>query len=421
MTTIAGTGPILVAAGERALESTLRSAGCLAGYLSRRVHVVSVLHASPVLQWSGAPHGFDDRSELDRAKALGGVIEHTLDKIFGARPDWTVDVLRGDPARTLTGAARGEGASLIVMGIGRTRPLDRLFGSESTLATIRLSDCPVLVLAGELHAPPSTVVVGTDFSATSANAVRHALPLLSRRATLIFAHVWQPMNVDTVRESDETYRRQLPARFCRFIATLDLPSSITVRQEILEGYAAERVLDLAEAVRADLVVVGRHGRAALERLLIGSVATRVVRGTTRSVLVAPEQVMVPPTVAPGASDDASAVTDHAEWAPLLAAFTSRNTGRHSLLAVSGSSDGTSAEERGYRLVRVSYDPSDPVIELVLGEPHGMRHIRRIVTDVVALTFVSNGEGRDRVLRITHRTGETVIGFVPEHDLMELPV
>ena len=285
-------GPILVAAAERELESTLRSAGCLAGYLARRVHVVSVLHASPVLQWGAAPPAFDDHSDADTAKALGRLIEHTLEKIFGATPDWTVDVLRGDPARTLATVARAEGASLVLMGVGCHRPIDRLLGAETTLATIRQADCPVLVLANELHGPPSTVVVGTDFSPTSANAVRHAIPLLSRGAILIFAHVCQPLNVHTVFESDR-YRRLLPARFCRYIATLELPSSITVRQEILEGHAAERLLDLAEVVRADLVVVGRHGRAALERLLVGRDATRVLRATTRSVLVVPEQAIAP--------------------------------------------------------------------------------------------------------------------------------
>jgi nucleotide-binding universal stress UspA family protein len=57
---------------------------------------------------------------------------------------------------------------------------------------------------------------------------------------------------------------------------------IKVRPEVLVGEAAQVILDLAR--RADSIVMATMGRTGLERLLIGSVAERVVRHSPIPVL-----------------------------------------------------------------------------------------------------------------------------------------
>jgi nucleotide-binding universal stress UspA family protein len=49
----------------------------------------------------------------------------------------------------------------------------------------------------------------------------------------------------------------------------------------------EQILDLARATGADLIVVGTHGARGVERMLLGSVADKVIRGATQPVLVVP--------------------------------------------------------------------------------------------------------------------------------------
>ena len=61
---------------------------------------------------------------------------------------------------------------------------------------------------------------------------------------------------------------------------------ITIR--ILHGDPAERISEYAEHVNCDLIVVGSHRRGPLGRLLKGSVASRVVASSRRSVLVIKE-------------------------------------------------------------------------------------------------------------------------------------
>ncbi len=53
---------------------------------------------------------------------------------------------------------------------------------------------------------------------------------------------------------------------------------------LLEGVAHEQIVRAARARRADLIVVGTHGRSGLARFFLGSVAGRVVATATCPVL-----------------------------------------------------------------------------------------------------------------------------------------
>ncbi|NMM10878.1 MAG: universal stress protein [Polaromonas sp.] len=64
---------------------------------------------------------------------------------------------------------------------------------------------------------------------------------------------------------------------------------IAVTGSIVEGHAIYRgILETAEAVKADLVVMGSHGRHGLERLVLGSVTAQVLSHAHFSVLVVRE-------------------------------------------------------------------------------------------------------------------------------------
>src|SRR5665647_871070 len=64
---------------------------------------------------------------------------------------------------------------------------------------------------------------------------------------------------------------------------------ISVTASIVEGHAVFRgILETAESVGADLVVMGSHGRHGLEKLVLGSVTAQVLSHTRLSVLVVRE-------------------------------------------------------------------------------------------------------------------------------------
>jgi len=58
---------------------------------------------------------------------------------------------------------------------------------------------------------------------------------------------------------------------------------------VLDGHPAEELDIYAGSQDIDLVVIGTHGRKGLDRLLIGSVADKVVRGSKVPVLVVRSQ------------------------------------------------------------------------------------------------------------------------------------
>jgi nucleotide-binding universal stress UspA family protein len=92
-------------------------------------------------------------------------------------------------SRTLAEEARRRAASLLVMGIGRHNPLDRLFGAETTLATLRESAVPVLAVGMNFPAAPKHAVVGMDFSAASIHATRLAMRLVGDDGRITLVHV----------------------------------------------------------------------------------------------------------------------------------------------------------------------------------------------------------------------------------------
>lgn len=56
-----------------------------------------------------------------------------------------------------------------------------------------------------------------------------------------------------------------------------------------DGKPFEEILRVADEWEADLIVLGTHGRTGLSHVLMGSVAEKVIRHTTKPVLIIPER------------------------------------------------------------------------------------------------------------------------------------
>ena len=126
---IAG-GPVLVACdGTAVSHEALFNAGRLAASAFGGVlEVIGVCEPVP-----GVAAGMDVLpvpAELDEARRATMLddLRRAVRISAAGDPSWPIAVLTGSPARVLAGEAERRGASLIVMGIGRHNPLDRLFG-----------------------------------------------------------------------------------------------------------------------------------------------------------------------------------------------------------------------------------------------------------------------------------------------------
>ena len=59
---------------------------------------------------------------------------------------------------------------------------------------------------------------------------------------------------------------------------------IETEGRVVTGYAAEEIVNVAEDVHADLIVLGTHGRLGLDKFLFGSVAEKVIKTSPVPVL-----------------------------------------------------------------------------------------------------------------------------------------
>lgn len=151
------------------------------------------------------------------------------------------------------------------------------------------------------------ILVATDFSDSADEALRQAARLAERDgAKLALCHAMpelQPVDMlfpqrttITSMEAADLERRAAEALVERATAVIGRAADgLSTFVERGTDYAA--VVERAEAWRADLVVVGSHGRTGLKRALLGSVAERVVRYAQGPVLVARPGALTGPVVA----------------------------------------------------------------------------------------------------------------------------
>jgi nucleotide-binding universal stress UspA family protein len=83
------------------------------------------------------------------------------------------------------------------------------------------------------------------------------------------------------REEAEQARRELD----RWVADAEARAPGRVRGALLSGGPADEIIKFLRNGRFDLVAMGTHGRKGLKRLVLGSVAERVVREAPCTVLV----------------------------------------------------------------------------------------------------------------------------------------
>lgn len=134
------------------------------------------------------------------------------------------------------------------------------------------------------------VLVPHDFSAPSRHALKVAIDLAAEHAGRVHVvHAVAPYYLAPeappapgVFLEPEAFLPAAKKMLAKDVAKVLGRRRITVRQDVVIGEAAQVILD--QARKADTIVMATMGRTGLGRLLIGSVAERVVRHATVPVL-----------------------------------------------------------------------------------------------------------------------------------------
>lgn len=288
---------ILVAThGGPAVDAALRLAGEIAARQNDLVHVLTVLEPLPVFDAGFSPaivpyDSFDRR----RGEELLQRVKDQAASVFGSDEEWPIEMAVGSPSVEITRASRAEDVALVVMGIGRHAPQDRLFGGETALKVSRHSPVPVLAVAPGRDRLPRKALVASDFSRSSLEAARGALRMLEAPASLTLAHVRPELDIPPVayEEWQSSYARSVEESFTTLRARVAAPKGVNVHSITLSGDPAEQLLDYAARDHSDLIACGSHGHGFIERMLVGSVATKLLRSSPCTVLLVPAVIEAP--------------------------------------------------------------------------------------------------------------------------------
>jgi nucleotide-binding universal stress UspA family protein len=143
------------------------------------------------------------------------------------------------------------------------------------------------------------ILIPLDGSALAESAIAKATEVAGNESTLMLlraaeAHTLPGVDpteaqVEVVREAEE---------YLAGIATRLKEQGIEhVETSVWYGPAASAIVEAARLRKADLIVMSTHGRSGLGRLILGSVAESVLRGTTTPILLL--RVPGAPVEAPG--------------------------------------------------------------------------------------------------------------------------
>lgn len=144
--------------------------------------------------------------------------------------------------------------------------------------------------------PIRRILFATDFSDASGPAARRAVSLAKDSgAELLVVHVYEPpvrpaVDAFLVPRVYDEFEAEIRSRADQGLAPIVARAAgagVAARPLVLRGVADEAIARAAKDEAADLVVVGTHGRGGVARLLLGSVAARVVSSAPCPVLTVP--------------------------------------------------------------------------------------------------------------------------------------
>lgn len=260
------------------------------------VHVVAPIVTGAAQGWPGVPIPAD-YAQLQEEQAAQA-IEQAHSAAVAAAPSHS-DLISSEVLHEPTVPALVElskHAELLVVGCRGHGGLTQILLGSISAGVAHYAHCPVAVIHHDEPAttpsPDAPVVVGIDGSPTSELAAEIAFDEASRRGVgLVAVHAWSDMNSVGIarvgwapiewRNIKVQEEELLAERLCGWA---DRYPDVVVNKDVVCDQPALRLLRQAE--KAQLIVVGSHGRGGFPGILLGSVSTAVVNAARIPVIIA---------------------------------------------------------------------------------------------------------------------------------------
>jgi nucleotide-binding universal stress UspA family protein len=286
-----------------ASRAGLRVASDLARRFGGRITALHVESATAGLQLLASTGQFAD-AEAAADRHLAGVrdtVARFVEKTLGAGSAATPVVVEAVfVAEAIAQFARDREVDWICMSAAGHQGWRRFFLGSVTAEVVRRSPVPVLTYRGRgedakefVYDDFRRVLVAVDLGDESRKLVEAGMALAGPTGELTLLHVIDvapeyglygvPLvipaeNLDAAKEWTEAALERIEK---------GVDAKVLRPPRVLAGRPAERILAAEKEIAPDVTIVGTHGRHGLDRLMLGSVAERVVSRATGPVLVVP--------------------------------------------------------------------------------------------------------------------------------------
>jgi nucleotide-binding universal stress UspA family protein len=281
---------LLTTDGSEYSEGAVREAIKLAKRCSSKLTVLSVIDTNPELD-ALAPQLIEKREKA---------VRQNLDALLALAKQEDIDcdtiVHEGEETyRHIVDEAAKNNSTMIVMGRRGRTGLKRLVMGSVTARVIGHAPCSVLVVPKAAQLEFRNILVATDGSKYSVAAVAVAIDMAKRNGSALTIISAVPSELLTPTDIDFTMNQQQliaeqemreAEKNARSAKEAAQKEGVTVKAFVMSGRPYEAIIQTAQETKADIIVLGSHGRTGVERFLMGSVAERVIMLASCPVLVA---------------------------------------------------------------------------------------------------------------------------------------
>jgi nucleotide-binding universal stress UspA family protein len=252
---------------------------------------LTVMYAEPVMypmETVGPADGLYVNLTPEHTAQLRGEVEQHAGGVMAGRP-YEIEVTIGQPIPSILSAVKARNADFIVMGTHLRHGWRRaLLGSVSD-GVLHGSECPVLTvadrdgIAGAAAYAVTNIICAVNFTDVARESLHVAARLAEAfGARLTIVHVLESDEVMNVAADEERVRRWVAP---------ELQDICSYRELVVRGGPAERVLDCADDIGADMLVIGAQHKLFRDATVIGTTTERVIRFASCPVLVVPRQAV----------------------------------------------------------------------------------------------------------------------------------
>jgi nucleotide-binding universal stress UspA family protein len=280
---------LLATDGSEFSEGAIREAIRLAKQCSSKLSVISVIETNPEYE-TIAPQLLEkaERSTREHLESIKARAEKEGVAV-------TTGILEGEDSYNYiaTEAAKSK-TSMIIMGRRGRTGLKRLAMGSTTARVIGHAPCNVLVVPRAAQVEFKDLVVATDGSKYSAAAASEAIGIAKRNnskltvISVVPAELATPTDIEIAMSDRELIAEKemhVAEANAKTVKEAAQKEGVNVQAFVMTGKPADAIIETAKEKHADLIVLGSHGRTGLEKLLMGSVAERVIVLSPCAVLV----------------------------------------------------------------------------------------------------------------------------------------